>query len=497
MSRPKPRLYRGFRDVFAQDLLLKKRMVETVQRVYESYGFIPLETPAVEYVDCLGKFLPEAGTPMDGIFSFRNPDVSSDANEDDREKWLSLRYDLTAPLARVVAQYQEIPKPFRRYQMGPVWRYEKPGPGRYREFTQFDFDSVGVSSVSADAEACGIICDVFEALGFIEGEYIVSMNNRKILQGVLDVCGFDNVDIGAEGTQAATVLRAIDKFDRLGREGVIQLLGDGREDETGDFTEGAHLTDKQIATIDGYLSSKLDSRVDVCDRLGELVAESEIGIEGVKELREIDEVLTALGYGASKVVFDPTVVRGLAYYTGPVFEGVLTREIVDEKGNTRQFGSVYGGGRYDTLVERFTGQRVPATGASVGVDRLLEAMKLLETDVRSATADVLIVRLEKDRNEQYLQLGQRLREAGIRVEVYLGNGAMGKQLKYADRMGHRLAVIAGGDEFERDVVQVKDLELGRQVAETIESHEEWRKGQPAQQEVAMDTLIEHLKTHLK
>ncbi len=496
MTAPTPRCFRGFRDVFAGDLLLKQRMVEVVRGVYEAYGFLPLETPAVEFVDVLGKFLPESGTPEGGIFSFRNPDLSRGAHDLDPDRWLALRYDLTAPLARVVAQYRELPRPYRRYQIGTVWRYEKPGPGRFREFTQFDFDSVGVPTVAADAEACCVICDVLEALGFAANEYIVNVNDRKVLQGVLEVCGFTEVDITAEGSQAATVLRAIDKLDRLGREGVLQLLGEGRTDETGDFTEGAKLTSEQGSKIEAYLEAKVSSRAGVCDRLSELVASSPIGMEGVQELRDIDQYLTGLGYDSDRVVFDPTVVRGLAYYTGPVFEGVLTKEIVDENGQTRQFGSVYGGGRYDTLVQRFTGDSVPATGASVGVDRLLEAMKLLEYDNREATADVLVITLEKERMADYFSLAQQIRRAGIGTEVYLGTGSIGRQLKYADRVGYHLAIIAGGDEFSQKVVQVKDLQLGKAMAKTITSREEWRKGQPAQSTVPIEGLPARLREML-
>ncbi|MDY7109498.1 MAG: histidine--tRNA ligase [Planctomycetota bacterium] len=496
MRGPTPRCVRGFRDIFAGDILLKQRILDTVREVYERYGFVPLETPAVEFVDVLGKFLPESATPEGGIFAFRNPDISRNAAPDDPDHWLALRYDLTAPLARIVAQYKELPTPYRRYQIGTVWRYEKPGPGRFREFTQFDFDSVGVAGMAADAEACCVICDAMEALGFDASEYIVNVNDRKIMQGVLEVCGLEDVDISVESSRAATVLRAIDKLDRLGLDGVVELLGKGRKDETGDFTAGAELSDDQIATIREYLSAKLESRTHVCDRLLELVKSSEIGREGVEELREIDRYLTELGYDEDRVVFDPTVVRGLGYYTGPVFESVLTREIKDEKGRPRQFGSVYGGGRYDTLVERFTGQRVPATGASVGVDRLLEAVRLLEKDAPAATADVLVTAFEADRMAEYLRLTQRLREGGIRAETYLGKGALGRQLKYANRLGYRLAVIIGGDEFARGEAQIKDLHLGKKLAETVSSRDEWRKGQPAQFAVPLDELPRRIRTML-
>lgn len=486
MTKPTPRCFRGFRDVFAQDVLLKQEMIETVRAVYQRYGFVPLETPAVEFVDVLGKFLPESQTPEGGIFSFRNPDIGR-LSEREADLWLALRYDLTAPLARVVAQYKELQRPFRRYQIGTVWRYEKPGPGRFREFTQFDFDSVGVPSVAADAESCCVISDVLEALGFSRGEYVVKVNNRKIMQGVLEACGLTDLDITREDSQAAAVLRAIDKLDRLGFDGVRGLLGEGRADESGDFTEGAQLNGAQIEKVEGYLQAKGQNREDVIDRLSDLIAGSEVGKEGLAELGKVDEYLKALGYGEERVVFDPTIIRGLSYYTGPVFEGVLTKQITDEDGRVRQFGSVFGGGRYDTLVERFTGQKVPATGASVGVDRLLEAVKLLRQDAPTTTAQVLVTVFDRDRLSDYFRISRRIREAGLNVELYLGTGGIGKQLKYADKMGIPLAIIAGEDEFSRGEYQIKDLRLGKKLAEEIEDREEWRQ-QPAQFPVSANEI---------
>lgn len=494
MTRPKPRNVRGFRDRFASDLLLKQRMIDTVRGVYEGYGFVPVDTPALEYVDVLGKFLPESATPEGGIFALRNPDLGPEAKASHPDYWMSMRYDLTAPLARVVAQNQELPKPFRRYQIGTVWRLEKPGPGRFREFTQFDFDSVGVKSVVADAEACMIMCDALAALGFDREDFVVKVNNRKIMQGVLEACGIGDADIGNIDSTGAAVLRAIDKLERLGMKGVLELLGSGRKDKSGDYTDGAGLEPKQIEKLEGYLGCGTGSRAEVCGELMSLVGDSALGREGVEELLTMDRHLTALGYGEDCVVFDPTIIRGLSYYTGPVYEGVLTREIKDEKGRPKEFGSIFGGGRYDDLVERFTGQKVPATGASAGVDRMLEAVKLLEPQSRSCTSRVLVTVMDKNHMSDYLRIGQQVRAAGIGVEVYLGSGNIGKQLKYADRMGIDLALIAGGDEFAQQEVQIKDLALGRELAAGIESNEAWRAERPAQQAVPADTLVETLKT---
>lgn len=493
MPRPVPRLVKGFRDIFSADVALKRALVDKVRTVYEAYGFVPLETPAVEYVDVLGKFLPESVTPAGGIFAFRNPDVAGPAVADDADSWLSLRYDLTAPLARIAAQYPDLPKPFRRYQVGPVWRYEKPGPGRFREFMQMDFDAVGVATVVADAEACCVMCDALEAIGFARGEYLVKVSNRKVMQGVLESCGLT----GAFGSIAAderalAVLRAIDKLDRLGERGVVELLGRGRKDESGDFMPGANLSTAQIDTVLGYLRSGTTDRAQVCARLEHLVGRSPSGAAAVVELRQIDDALSAVECGPDRVTFDPTIIRGLAYYTGPVFEGVITKEIVDDEGQARQFGAVYGGGRYDDLVERFTGAKVPATGASIGVDRLLEAAKLCQPARRAATADVLIVVIERDQMQRYLAMANRCRTAGIKAETYLGEGGMRAQIKYADRLGIPFALICGGNEIERGVVQIKDLVAGAAAAANVESREAWRSGQTSQVEVPETTFVEEL-----
>ncbi|MEL6429495.1 MAG: histidine--tRNA ligase [Planctomycetota bacterium] len=497
MPRPKPRNVRGFRDRFAADLLLKQRMVETVRRVYESYGFVPMDTPALEFVDGLGKFLPESATPEGGIFYFRNPDAEESVPPSHPDHWVALRYDLTAPLARVVAQYQDLPRPFRRYQIGTVWRLERPGPGRFREFTQFDFDSVGVKSVAADAETCSIVCDTLEALGFAADDYLVKVNNRKVMQGVLEVAGVGDADLGNIDSQGAAVLRAIDKLDRLGLPGVVALLGEGRKDRSGHFAEGAGLEPSQIERVERYLGGTAGTRDAVCAELMELVGDSETGREGVEELLSMHEQLGAGGYGDDRVSFDPTIVRGLSYYTGPVFEGVLTREITDEDGKVREFGSIFGGGRYDDLVERFTGQKVPATGASAGVDRMLEAVKLLEANPRRSTSRVLVTVMDKKRVPDYLRIAGEIRASGIAVEVFLGSGNIGKQLKYADKVGIELAVIAGSDEFKAGEVQVKDLALGRELAAGIESNEEWRAARPAQQAVPTEKLVETLQGLLR
>ena len=458
-------------------------MIDTIRGVYEIYGFAPLETAAIEYVDALGKFLPESETPAGGIFAFKDEDNS----------WIALRYDLTAPLSRVFSEYQQdLPLPFRRYQVGLVWRNEKPGPGRFREFYQFDIDTVGSASMVADAEVCCVLSDSLEALQIARGDYVIRVNNRKALNGVLEIIG-----LPSDEQTSLNVLRAIDKLDRLGIEGVKELLQAGRKDESGDFTEGAKLSDTQVQLIIDLLSVKADSRSDVCDRFEEIVGGSQIGEEGVTELRSIDRFLTAAGYSEDRVVFDPTVVRGLAYYTGPVFEAALTFEVTDETGQKRQFGAVAGGGRYDYLVERFIGKKVPATGASIGVDRLLSALVALgKLKTLDTAVPVVVTVMDQERILDYQKITFELRRAGIPAEMYLGAGSFRQQLQYADARDSVVAVIAGSREFEAGQVSLKDLRLGRELSKQITEREAWVKDQPAQITVSLENLVSEVKAIL-
>ncbi|GAK44916.1 histidyl-tRNA synthetase [Tepidicaulis marinus] len=481
--RPKARIPKGLRDIPAAAVRAEAAMLARIREVYEAYGFEPLETSAFEYADALGKFLPDADRPNEGVFSL----------QDDDEQWLSLRYDLTAPLARYVAEhYDGLPKPFRRYQTGPVWRNEKPGPGRFRQFTQFDADTVGAPTVAADAELCMMAADCLEALGIPRGSYVMRVNNRKVLDGV-----FENAGITGEGAEFEarhlTVMRAIDKLDRLGPEGVRLLLGKGRKDESGDFTEGAHLSDEQIDRIMAFTGAGGDDRAAVCARMGELVGDSARGLEGVAEMRLIDELLSAGGYGADRVAFDPSVVRGLGYYTGPVFEAELTFEAETEDGRMR-FGSVGGGGRYDDLVERFKGVKVPATGFSIGVSRLyaaLEALGKLETE--TVLPPVIVLTMDNDRLADYQRMVMELRAAGIRAEMYLGGSGMRAQVKYADKRGAPCVVIEGEDERAAGEVTIKDLILGAQKAEEITDNTEWRESAHAQISVPRAGLVGAVK----
>ena len=537
--RPRAETPKGFRDYFGADVTERKQMLDKVAEVYHRYGFDPLETSAVETVEALGKFLPDVDRPNEGVFAWQ--ETSGEGGEAD---WLALRYDLTAPLARAYAQNRnDLPSPYRRYAMGPVWRNEKPGPGRFRQFYQCDADTVGAASVAADAEICAMLADALEAVGIERGDYVVKVNNRKVLNGVMEVAGvLDPSDPERFAEERGIVLRAIDKFDRLGVKGVRALLGEGRKDESGDFTKGAGLTDKQVEAVMGFVDANaaINRRLlkwqsslqgiapDVADDFARarvandpevrailgsdplanwtrnqatigylmgLVETCEIGLEGVAELREMEALLSAQGYGPDRIVIDPSVVRGLGYYTGPVFEAELTFEILDEKGRKRQFGSVAGGGRYDDLVKRFTGQSVPATGVSIGVDRLLAALHAKGRLGGDVAGPVVVTVMDRDRMADYMAMAGELRAAGIRAEVYLGNPkSFGNQLKYADKRKSPVAVIQGGDEAAKGTVILKDLILGAKIAEGA-SLEEW-KARPAQVEVARADLVQAVRRML-
>lgn len=483
--RPKAQTPKGFRDYFGTEVTHRAEMLSKIAAVYHRYGFDALESSGVETVEALGKFLPDVDRPNEGVFAWQE-----DSEGDKPGDWLALRYDLTAPLARVYAQHRnDLPMPYRRYAMGPVWRNEKPGPGRFRQFYQCDADTVGAPSVAADAEICAMLADCLEEVGIARGDYVVRVNNRKVLNGVLEVAGLAGDD---KDTERGIVLRAIDKLDRLGPEGVRALLGEGRKDDSGDFTKGAGLEDAQADVVMGFMQAKRDSGAETVARLRELVAGSDVGVQGVDELELISDLLAAGGYGPDRVEIDPSVVRGLGYYTGPVFEAELTFEIKDEKGRARNFGSVAGGGRYDDLVKRFTGQEVPATGVSIGVDRLLAALAMRAERRMVPEGPVVVTVMDRDRMADYQAMVAELRQAGIRAEVYLGNPKnFGNQMKYADKRQSPVVVIEGGDEKDRGVVQIKDMVLGAQLAQEA-SHDEWKE-RPNQYEVPRADLIKAVR----
>jgi histidyl-tRNA synthetase len=350
--------------------------------------------------------------------------------------------------------------------------------------------------MAADAEICALLADVLEAVGIPRGDYICRFNNRKVLNGVMEAAGIlDPADPERHARERGIVLRAVDKLDRLGPDGVRALLGPGREDESGDVTEGAGLSPDQAETVMAFTAAGRATGAETVSALRDLVAASAIGREGVDELERIAGLLDAQGYGPDRIVIDPSVVRGLGYYTGPVYEAELTFEIADETGRPRQFGSVAGGGRYDDLVKRFTGQAVPATGVSIGVDRLLAALRAKGRMTGAARGPVVVTVMDRDRMADYQAMVADLRQAGIRAEVYLGNPKnFGNQLKYADRRAAPIAVIQGADESARGMVQLKDLILGAEIAETA-SLEEW-KARPSQREVARGDLVAEVRAML-
>ena len=485
--RPRAETPKGFRDYFGAEVMERKAMLDAITSVYHRYGFDPLETSAVETVEALGKFLPDVDRPNDGVFGWQDEDAD----------WLALRYDLTAPLARVAAQFRnDLPSPYRRYAFGPVWRNEKPGPGRFRQFYQCDADTVGSASVAADAEICAMLADALEAVGIERGDYVVRINNRKVLNGILEAVELANVS-DPDGPPAhwdnmaewhASILRTIDKFDKVGESGVRELLGKGRLDDSGAFIKGVGLSDAQAEPVVAFLTSKGKDTATTLANLEQAVGSSEIGLDGVNELRLIAELLAAQGYGPDRIVIDPSVVRGLGYYTGPVYEAELTFEILDEKGRKRQFGSVAGGGRYDDLVKRFTGQAVPATGVSIGVDRLLAALRAKGRVGGEAAGPVVVTVMDRERMGDYMAMVGELRAAGIRAEMYLGNPKQfGNQLKYADKRRSPVAVIQGGDEAAAGTIILKDLILGAKIAQNA-TLEEW-KDRPAQAEVPRADLV--------
>jgi histidyl-tRNA synthetase len=478
----KARLPRGLADRGPAEIAATRRMIEAIRTVYERYGFEPVETPEIEYTDALGKFLPDQDRPNEGVFSCK----------DDDEQWLSLRYDLTAPLARYVAEnFDALPKPYRSYRFGWVFRNEKPGPGRFRQFMQFDADTVGSASMAADAEICMMAADTMEALGVPRGSYVVKVNNRKVLDGVLDAIGLGGEE---NAGKCLTVLRAIDKLDRLGTDGVKLLFGPGRKDESGDFTKGAGLDDDGVARVLAFVQAQGADANATLGNLGKVVAGSDRGAEGVAELRDIATLTSSSGYADDRILIDPSVVRGLEYYTGPVYEVELTLETKDEKGNPVRFGSVGGGGRYDGLVSRFRGEPVPATGFSIGVSRRQAALMLLDKlDNEPEPGPVVVTVFDRDRIADYQRMVSKLREAGIRAEMYLGSGKFGPQMKYADKRNSPCVVIQGGDEKLKNEVQIKDLILGTTLTAIKDRDEYLRQQAEAQFAVSEDKLVDAVR----
>jgi histidyl-tRNA synthetase len=480
------RLPRGFEDRAPADIAAVERMIATIKGVYERYGFDPIETPMFEYTEALGKFLPDTDRPNEGVFSL----------QDDDEQWMSLRYDLTAPLARYFAQnYDRLPKPFRSYRAGYVFRNEKPGPGRFRQFMQFDADTVGAAGPEADAEMCMMMADTMDALG-LQGKYVVKVNNRRVFDGLRELLEVED-DI-----RWLIIMRAIDKLDRLGRDGVAALLGDGRKDESGDFTHGANLPSAhidRILNLTGWGGHSSGARG----------ASNGITIDNMRDGNESNATLMAAcadldgmvlqfesaGYDPERIRIDPSIVRGLEYYTGPVFEIELTFEVPNEKGQPVVFGSVGGGGRYDGLVSRFRNEPTPATGFSIGVSRLANALKmtgLLGADQNTGPVVVLVLDRDAESIAHYQQIVSELRVNKIRAEMYLGSSGMNAQMKYADRRNAAAAVIVGSNERAAGEVTIKDLAAGAEQAKAIKDNAEYKAAKVGQWTAKRGDLVAEL-----
>jgi histidyl-tRNA synthetase len=494
----KARRPRGFDDRGPTEIAATRRMLETIRQVYERYGFEPVETPAIEYTDALGKFLPDQDRPNEGVFSF----------QDDDEQWLSLRYDLTAPLARYVAEnFDALPKPYRSYRVGWVFRNEKPGPGRFRQFMQFDADTVGSASPAADAEMCMMAADTMEALGIPRGSYVVKVSNRKVPDGLLESLGLGGV---ANDIHRLIVLRAIDKLDRLGPTAVFQLLTTGRKDDSGDFTRGANLSLAQADNVMRYLGFSASASVGFPEYRRDTIEHPEFqgdealrwlesrvelgpaGRRGLEELKQISGLIRAAGYDDGRVSIDPSVVRGLEYYTGTVFEVEMNLSTDGADGSPR-FGSPGGGGRYDGLVARFRGEPVPATGFSIGVSRLAAMLQHLgKLDDKPELGPVVVIVFDKDRLADYQGMVAKLRAANIRAELYLGNPRnLGNQLKYADKRNAPCVVIQGSDEKAKGEVTIKDLIVGAELGKLEKGREEHlQKQAEAQFAVPVEKLVE-------
>jgi histidyl-tRNA synthetase len=494
--RTRATLPRGFTDRDAGDLAAAQAMMAKIGEVYALYGFEAVETPFVEYTDALGKFLPDQDRPNEGVFSFK----------DDDEQWLSLRYDLTAPLARYVAEnYDRLPKPYRSYRAGWVFRNEKPGPGRFRQFMQFDADTVGSASPAADAEICMMAADCLEALGIKRGDYVIKVNNRKVLDGVMTSIGLGG---DHNNSRRLTAMRAIDKLDRLGIQGVRSLLGQGRRDESGDYTTGVGLDDKRIEALLSVFDLKFGAHdlggLAISGLKPEMTGGTwfdQLLTDGLGELDQIQQLVRAAGYGPDRIRIDPSVVRGLEYYTGPVFEAELTFEVKDEDGRPVRFGSVGGGGRYDGLVARFRAEPVPATGFSIGVSRLLAALRAIKSPIvapSEAPGPVVVLALDTDPTSManYQRIVALLRNANppIAAELYLGEGKMNAQLKYADRRRSRVAVIQGSNERNAaggPQITIRDLTLGAELAKSTKDRADYLElRQRAQFAVEEGKLVE-------
>ena len=442
--KPSKELPSGFEDRQEKELLIRDFVISNIKEVMIKYGFQYLETPSFEYTESIGKFLPDKERPGEGVFSF-----------EDESKWMSLRYDLTAPLARYVARnYLEIPKPFKRYQLGTVWRNEKPGPGRFREFQQFDADFVGTKNLMADAELCLMMSEILKKCGLTDNDFTIKFSSRKILEGLLDDYKITMKE------RRLKVLRSLDKVDRLGWEAVEKLLGPGRKDESGDFTEGADLPEDVIDDLQGQLKYD-DEETFTYDQWSK-----EVGGDAYKDIKSLEDSFKL--FYLKNVIFDPTLIRGLEYYTGPIFEVNINFDVKNSKGKTVQFGSIGGGGRYDNLVDNFGNYDCPATGISIGLDRLIFALMQKKDFKIKPTRPIVICVFDKDKTEKYVSILKKLRSSNISSEIYPGEGKLKKQMEYANKIGSPAVILYGDDEIKSGKATLKNLGTGNEISVKLE-----------------------------
>ncbi|UCE23942.1 MAG: histidine--tRNA ligase [Candidatus Zixiibacteriota bacterium] len=466
-QRVKPQVLKGFRDYPPAEEIAREQMIARVKEVFELMGFLPLQTASLESAEALlGPHYDDES--LAELFGFVGPEETA----------MALRYEFTLSLARYVASNPDLPLPFRRYQYGNVWRVDKPGPGRFREFMQFDIDIVGTSNLLADAEIIAAMVTTFEHLGIRNFE--VRYSTRKILNGLIEYAGIPP-------DKAQDVMRVIDKLERQGREAVVLELGPGRVDQSGDKIKGLALATDQIKQLENFLDvaeTKGENALESAEKLlGNIVASE----GGIADLRQIQSYLDSMQIDPSKVKIDLTIVRGLSYYTGPVFETSLL--------DLPEYGAVFSGGRYDSLVDRFLGRSIPAVGSSIGIDRLLAALiELKALDFQQATSKVLVTVMDQERLPDYLAILHDLRAEGIPSEIFSGDTKnLTKQIKYGDRVGIPYVVIAGSDEFEAGTITIKNLTDGREKAEKTADRKEWLKADEIQQTIPAGELIPFLK----
>lgn len=506
-----PRKIKGFRDIGADANNLRWYIIEKATEIYRKYGYEQWDTPTLEYAEVLGKYLPEANEVAEGIYSFNNPElepyidakgneIRDDSNNVKMKHYpVALRYDLTAPLARLYSEqiwqkfiHNQVKEGkadlFRRFQFGPVFRYEtKLDPGRFREFWQLDFDTVGSDNIATDAEVCMILSEALENIGIKRGNYLIKLNNRKIVKGLLESIGI-NADLEAD------VLRIIDKLDKIGIEGINAELGAGREEKSGAFIKGLDLPETIISKLVDFLTAfeLYSTRESVLNYLKKIKIHNPIFSKGLEELEEIDKILNSAGFGDEIVKIDPSMIRGMAYYTGPIFEVEYLGYFTDSKGRKRKVGSICGGGRYDGLVENLIGMKVPAVGASIGVDRLAEILTLTGQSPLKQEGPVFIVNFDDNLMIEYQQIARQLRKEGYKCEIYYGaKRGLKQQLSYADAKNCPIAILIGEDEYKQGIVTVRNLKLGKELSKTISDKKEWTKR--VQTQVNKDDLMAEIK----